>query len=74
MQQPMSIGRAAARGDEGRLASLPDTRFGSATFAAKRAARTSPVDAVCVNTSAQSEYRGATAGVFTHASARAFWS
>ena len=30
--------------------------------------------AVCVNTSAQSEYRGATAGVLTHAHARALWS
>jgi hypothetical protein len=29
---------------------------------------------VCVNTPAQSDYRGATAGVFTHAAVRASWS
>jgi hypothetical protein len=29
---------------------------------------------VCMNTPAQSECRGATAGVFMHASARALWS
>jgi hypothetical protein len=99
MHQSMIIGRAAAPGDEGRLASRHVTRFGSATFATKRAARASFVDVagsdrhgdvlvpgirparrqrvrtgVCVNTPAQSDYRGATAGVFTHAAVRALWS
>jgi hypothetical protein len=99
MTQSTVIERAAAHGDEGRLASRHVTRFGSATFATKRAARASFVDVaasdrsrdflvpgsrpaqrqrvrtdVCMNTPAQSECRGATAGVFMHAAVRTLWS